>query len=302
MWKWPDPETGFAREWGAAAVLITIELLLLKSSGVQFIVTPGAYCVAPLLWMAARITRGRRSLFLDFMALMIVTDLAIRVATYMAMATGGPLWDAKLAAADRALGFDWKAWFDYLVAHPMLGAPLGFFYYRIGLLALLLVVLLCRRGDHDNLRRMWRLLFTAGVLTALVGAIAPALGPFKTWHLEQCCGTFIYEMEKLRSGSGSFPLGSLMGVISYPSFHTTMALALVQGFRSLGRIGAAAGQLNLFLLLGVPAFGGHYLMDVFAGAGVFAAALVIVKAMESAGAANGRRPGAQRRAVGATQN
>ena len=60
-------------------------------------------------------------------------------------------------------------------------------------------------------------------------------------------------------------LSSLTGVVSFPSFHTTMALAYAYGFRRAGAIGWIVGALNFVMLFSIPFFGGHYLVDMIAG-------------------------------------
>lgn len=292
----------FVPEWCAVGACILVTCVLLHLSGVRLVPSPGAWMAVPLLLIAARIVRGRVALMLDFLALLIVTDTVVRGATYAASALAGPLWDGRVAAADAALGFDWKHWFDFVVTHPAIAAPLGFLYYRIGLLALLLAGLLAIRRDTARLKELWWLLFLASALTTLGAGLFPVLGPYHTYNLAAHCGPFILELEKLRSGHDLiFPLGNLQGVIQCPSFHTTLALALVWGFRNMGKIGVAATQLSLLLLLGVPVFGGHYLTDMLAGAGVFAAALIMVEGWKAISAASAWR-GFAARYAGAYSN
>jgi hypothetical protein len=268
----------FVPEWCAAGALVLADCALLRLSGVRLVPSLGAYLLVPLLIVAARAARGRVALALDFLALLIVTDTAVRAATYAASAMAGPLWDARVAAADSALGFDWKRWFDFVTGHPGIGLALGFLYYRIGLIALLLAGLLAWRRDAQRLREMWWLLFLSSLLTVLGAYLLPVLGPYHTYNLSAHCGPFILELERLRAGRDLvFPLGALQGVIQCPSFHTTLALALAYGFRGTGRIGIVAAQLSLLLLLGVPVFGGHYLTDMLAGAGVMALSLGLVR-------------------------
>jgi hypothetical protein len=272
----------FAPEWGAALALVLADLLLSLHAGVHFQFTPGAYWIVPPLLAAAALARrhGHRRivLLLDYFALLIVTDTAVRVATYAASAMGGTLWDARLMAADRALGFDWLAYFHFVVEHPQIGAPLGFLYYRIGLFAIGFFVLMSATGNTTRMRETYWLLFVASLLTTLGAAAMPVLGPYHTYGLEGCCGHFVQELERLRSGSpAAYPLGGLQGVIQCPSFHTTLALALMYAFRGTGRIGATVNILNVLILLAVPVFGGHYVMDMIAGAGVMLASLAIVR-------------------------
>ncbi len=48
-------------------------------------------------------------------------------------------------------------------------------------------------------------------------------------------------MERIRGHVLNFALAKLTGVVSFPSFHTTMALAYVWGFRRTGAVGWMVG-------------------------------------------------------------
>src|SRR5262245_7894178 len=84
-------------------------------------------------------------------------------------------------------------------------------------------------------------------------------------------------MERLHSGDLHFALAQLTGVVSFPSFHTTMAILYVYGFGRVGWMGWVAALLNVAMLLAIPFYGGHYLVDVFAGAAVALISVVAVK-------------------------
>ena len=97
-------------------------------------------------------------------------------------------------------------------------------------------------------------------------------------------------MQHLLSGRDlSFGLAHMTGVVSFPSFHTSMALAYAWAFRKTGVIGAGVAALNLVMLCAVPYFGGHYLVDMIAGA---AAMLLSLAAVKSAPALWARLSGA----------
>ena len=84
-------------------------------------------------------------------------------------------------------------------------------------------------------------------------------------------------MERLHGGELHFALAKLTGVVSFPSFHTTMALLYLYGFSRAGAIGWVAAFLNVAMLPAIPFFGGHYLVDMFAGAAVAVVSVVIVR-------------------------
>ena len=66
-------------------------------------------------------------------------------------------------------------------------------------------------------------------------------------------------------------------MVSFPSFHTTMALILIWAFRGTSLIGWLITGLNLAMLCAVPYFGGHYLVDMIAGAAVMLLSLTVIR-------------------------
>jgi hypothetical protein len=280
-WAKHDPQSEFVPEWCAVGALLLADALLCARAGLHFRLTPGAYWLAPLLVAAAILLRRksrRIALLLDYFALLIVTDVAVRMVTYAASVFGGPLWDTRLAAADHALGFDWLTWFHFVLNHPQLGGVLALLYYRIGLAAILFLAVMSLAGHAARMRETFWLLFLASLMTAAGAALMPVLGPFHTYNLSAACGPFVLVLEHLRAGQDlNFPLGALQGVIQCPSFHTTLALALIYAFRGTGVLGKTVTILNVMLLFGVPVFGGHYLTDMLAGTAVMLMSLTLVK-------------------------
>jgi membrane-associated phospholipid phosphatase len=129
-----------------------------------------------------------------------------------------------------------------------------------------------RRGD---LRQMFWLVVISGLITCAGAAFFPALGPFKAHGIK---AEFLPVMEQLRAGNLHFALSNLTGVVSFPSFHTTMALLFIYSFSRAGTIGWLLAMLNVVMLPSIPFFGGHYLVDMAGGAAVALGSLALVKA------------------------
>jgi membrane-associated phospholipid phosphatase len=136
---------------------------------------------------------------------------------------------------------------------------------------------------------MFWLVLAMGLLTSAGALLFPALGPYNIFHAGPP-DSFVPEMLHLKSGKDlTFALGHMTGVVSFPSFHTAMALAYVWGFRRTGPIGWAIMALNLVMLISIPYFGGHYLADMIAGAVVMLLSLAATRLWFS-GLAGSRAP------------
>jgi membrane-associated phospholipid phosphatase len=68
-------------------------------------------------------------------------------------------------------------------------------------------------------------------------------------------------------------LSRMEGLITFPSFHTTLAVLFVAALREHRLALVIGAVVNGLMLLSIPSEGGHYLVDVFAGALVAAVAI-----------------------------
>jgi len=138
----------------------------------------------------------------------------------------------------------------------------------------------------EHLREMFWLVLITGLLTSAGVILFPALGPYNTFHAGPP-DSFVPVMKHIKSGKDlNFALNQMTGVVSFPSFHTAMALSYIWGFRRTGALGWAIAALNLTMLLAIPYFGGHYLVDMIAGAGVMVVSLVLTRLWLSGPAAS----------------
>ena len=282
-----SPLLAFAPEWAAVSAVALLDVPLVAQAGIRFTVTShDGNFVIPILFalsLAARRLGWRRAgLTLEFLALMMGAALALAVLTYACSALSGPWMDAPLRAGDLALGFNWLAWFHFVTGNPVLGPGLRLLYFSLGGQALYFAVLRGLMDDAVRPRETFWILFTGCLITAVGCWAAPALGPYDTYHLKDTYGQFVLELEKLRAHHDMhFPLGRLQGVVDFPSFHSTMAVALAWAFRKTGIIGWTIAAADIVLLAAVPVYGGHYLMDVFAGVAVFVVSVVLVRAVRA---------------------
>ena len=281
-WSASEPWLVFVPEWICVAVIALLDIPLAEVAGLSFRVTMhDANLIAVPLLGVAMLTRklggARAGLILEFLSLMLAAAPALVITTYVAAALAGPLIDSSLLASDRAIGFNWFEWFHFVTAHRPIANVLKILYDNLGTEALYFCLLMSLMGNAQRLREVFWLIYLALALTALGSWLAPALGPFQTFGLKSY-GYFLPEMARLRSNAVlDLSIGQLQGVVTFPSFHTTMALAMIYAFRGTGAIGWLAMTVNLLMLPGIPVFGGHYLVDMVAGGLVFVLALAMVR-------------------------
>jgi membrane-associated phospholipid phosphatase len=277
---WSQPRLQFAPEWAAVIAEVMLDAIWARAIGFHLVVTAkdflqfgGALGIAALVLLRRW---NRLSLFAEYFALTGAATGAFAVLSYLALASSGALRDDVFLSFDRALGFDWAAGLAFLKAHALTATILKYAYNSMLYQGLYFGVLLALMNEPARLRQMFWLVLVAGLLTSLGVLLWPALGPFKIFHAAPP-DSFLPEMERIRGHVLSFALGKMTGVVSFPSFHTTMALAYVWGFRRTSAIGWLIGVVNVAMLCAIPWYGGHYLSDMLGGACVFALALAAVQ-------------------------
>lgn len=274
-------KTDFAPEWLALLGLAVLDFVWARAIGFHLSVTwsdgklVGLGLLAVLL---VRLFSERGSMMAEYFSLTAATTLVFAVLSYLSLASSFTLVDASLDAADRALGFDWMAGYHFLKSQPLITAILTYAYISLVYQGLYFGVLFALMGKKERLLEMFWLVLVMGILTCLGTVLFPALGPFKLFDVAPD-GSYLPDAERLRSGHDlNFALAHLAGVVTFPSFHTAMALAYAWCFRDTGLIGWGALLLNIVMLCAIPWIGGHYLVDMIAGAAMMLASLAMVKA------------------------
>jgi membrane-associated phospholipid phosphatase len=80
-----------------------------------------------------------------------------------------------------------------------------------------------------------------------------------------------FEVQALALRDGSMrmiELGEAQGLVTFPSFHTVVAVLLLLGFRHVPYLRWVGLVLNVLMLVSIPIEGSHYLVDLIAGIGV----------------------------------
>lgn len=216
-------------------------------------------------------------------AFLCAFSAAASLLNYLLLTFHGPRIDTALAAADRALGFDWVAMMTAMAAHPGLNRLLFYAYGSVLPQVALMVILLARIQACEKVYR-FLLAVAAGALIAIAAwAVAPSFGAMSVHALpgwvaarvpasvDSAYGAALIRM--LSDGPGFLAPSDMRGLIGFPSYHAVLALILAWHARGLGRLFWPLLVLNLLVLASTPVQGGHHLMDVLAAFPVAALAL-----------------------------
>ena len=218
----------------------------------------------------------------EFLILSGAVTGAAGVLTYLTCAWPTPLIDPSLAQADRFMGFDWQAWF-MIFSKPWLFVLLQNAYYSLFFQTILFVSWFSFWENKSRLYEVFWILSASVIVTAFAAGLWPAVGPVFAFerllplfdHFQPLGHKIFAQVTAIKGGIiPDFTKQGLTGIITFPSFHTAMAVAFIYGFRRTGLLGYGIILLNIAVLISIPFVGNHYLTDMIAG--FFVALLTII--------------------------
>ncbi len=245
----------------------------------RFSVDPirAAPAIASLMALASALAIGRYTArprlaagATAFLQMTLFTLLGV-VLAYALAANAGQLWDARLAAADRVIGFDWPVVLALLDTCPPVIWLLGLAYHSLTLQMIVVIVALSGMGKFDTLRIMVCAAILSGFVTILISGLTPAMGnlfdPSRYAHLWPSIAWLEQGLiSGLRDGSRRvLDLTMLMGIVSFPSFHATLAAIFIWAFGAMPRVALPGRAWAILTIVATPVFGGHYGVDVIMG-------------------------------------
>ena len=205
-----------------------------------------------------------------FIQMTLFTLLGV-VLAYALAAKSGVLWDDRLAAADRMIGFNWPVVLAMLDKVPAAIWVLGLAYHSLTVQMIVVIVALSGLSKFEVLRTTVCAAILSGFVTILISGLTPAMGnlfdPSHYRHLWPSVAWLEHGLiTGLRDGSRTvLDLTMLMGIVSFPSFHATLAAIFIWAFRAIPRLAVPGTIWAVLTILATPVFGGHYGADVIMG-------------------------------------
>lgn len=242
---------------------------------------------APVIWLFASreiATFGRSSRLASLLECWLLFTLISglgAVLSYFAMAFSSGYADNLLAQLDRAMGFNWPSTFAFVQSHPLLEWTLTKSYFACFSMPFLVLGILFHRGDHE---RMYRYLLAHGVgllATVIVFFFFPARAAFDFYlapGFAMPANVVHYStiIAGLRDGSlTTIPLENLGGIITFPSFHATMAVLFAWAIWPCGMLRGPLAIVNGLMWIAAVPIGGHYAVDLFGGTLIAFGAIVL---------------------------
>ncbi|MBY0407573.1 MAG: phosphatase PAP2 family protein, partial [Rickettsiales bacterium] len=268
--------------WMALMVTCGIDLAIINFAQLSLVVAYAPvfvyiFATCALISLLYRYVMHEKALFMfgETLAQTICTSFVIMITVLLGARLGLPLTDDVLVKIDRFLGFDWYAHAEWLAEQPgWFNEFLKFCYQSYGMQAVILIPALFIRGHSDQGQRFVMVFFITGMITALFATLLPAEAMFIHFHVDpslypnmEPAAALLHERElnAMRNATTSVLVYPGMGIVTFPSFHTVMAIILMYASIPLPLMRLWAIPVNLGMIFSTPFHGGHYLIDVVAG-------------------------------------
>lgn len=232
--------------------------------------------------------RARLTLYCIF--LLSAFTAAAGVLQYLVIALNPPVVDARLAAWDALIGFDWVYAFLWVRGNPLVNVILKLAYASLLLQFIAIPWLLGLSGQERHLREFVTCIMLSSLLLLLISAGFPAHSAFAYYGLgSEAELQTVSHFDLLRSGAMRvIDIDDIQGLISIPSYHAALAVILTYVLRPYRLLFMLAVIVNTVMILSTPTEGGHYLVDTVAGLGLALLTIAVTRrlsGMENFGAA-----------------
>lgn len=230
---------------------------------------------------------GERTLALACLAFAAIWFVA-SLFMYLASSMSQPFIDGELAAVDAWLGFDWLSLLALANANRVVAWVLVLAYFSTGPLLPVLCIYFAFTHREQRLMELVALVAVTLLFTETLMLLFPAAGAYSWFrpspdffsNLSREAGMWHYKvLMALRSGQRFTYLQSqASGLVTFPSFHTVLGVITTYSVRRIRGVFPAVLVVNAIMIVSTVPEGGHYVVDVIAGAVVALVSIVGVRA------------------------
>ena len=247
------------------------------------------------MWSVGRLVRylhaPKLATGLEAVALFLLVGGLTALVSAVLATSARPYGDAIFIAMDARLfpGVSWPRLIMGLQPYGRLLLGLAYAYASLGWQPFVLIVALCLSGKE---KVVWKFLTAWALALAMSLAIFPwwpAMGGYAHYAITpemvpaiRVHSAWAYPalLADLRSGHvHELNALTLAGIIAMPSFHSAASVLLGWGFSNLRWLRVPFAILNMAMLVSAVPMGGHYLVDVLAGAIVAGVSIIAAEGL-----------------------
>jgi membrane-associated phospholipid phosphatase len=143
--------------------------------------------------------------------------------------------------------------------------------------ALLVIFNVTRRLDRYR-ELVWLYVLTL-LLVIPISWVIPAVGAWTYYGVANLTDAYhLPHFDALRAGTMSkIVLMGVNGLITFPSFHTALAVILAYVTRGIKYVFPIFVALNILMIAATPTTGGHYFVDIVAGLALVCAVIRVTR-------------------------
>jgi hypothetical protein len=218
-------------------------------------------------------TGQRISLACGMIAVLIPASILAGAIAHASLRMGRPFVDQNLSAIDQAIRWHSPDVVIAFAAYPSVSSVLSMIYHSSLPVCIACALAIAVSGRAERAAEFaW--IYVLCILVAAVSAIFfPALGSTVYHGIEGISGLPVDAgnfhlpiVEYYRNDpSAVFSPGKMTGVVTFPSFHTVMAMVVPYALRGKGFVFLFAVSWASLVILSSVVIGGHYLVDLVAG-------------------------------------
>jgi membrane-associated phospholipid phosphatase len=230
----------------------------------------------------SRMSRTGRFIVYGFLFLVLTCIFAV-IAAYAVQRLALPLQDKLFTDIDAALGMHWFAIARWVDVHPAIATVLSWAYLSMSWQIALPLLVLAAVDRLSEVRVYLLAIATALVITTIVSGLLPAESPIalvdrSSFHVLQFTGaTPIEHLMRLRTAAPLTFTEGLGGIVSFPSFHATVAWLTPLMLRRYRYLLGPLIVVDALMLCATVTEGAHYGIDVIAGSLVAFIAYALAK-------------------------
>jgi PAP2 superfamily len=233
-------------------------------------------------WFLHRLWCGGMTALLAF-----ILSSNLSIYNQLTMTQTWPLADGMLISMDHALGFDWLTYVKFMSSSDVMNSWLSFAYGDLTTNGMVLILFMAVLVNwRERVIESAFMIIATGLIVVTFSSFFPAKAAWATLADAEILARLdgksgMDHIENLMALRGAAPfhieVSKLVGLATFPSYHTCLALIILlatRGYKFIAPIGAIIG---VSIIAATPVYGGHYLVDVLAGAAVTAATFVFWK-------------------------
>ncbi|MGB3646310.1 MAG: phosphatase PAP2 family protein [Mesorhizobium sp.] len=278
------PAESFVLRITAATAAVDTVMILFRGSTVDFPAYGSIAIVAGLMMGVGILYRrsgrsDRIGTTLICAGLFIVFTAALSLFNYCLLPNANPTIDPLLLDLDAALGYSWPDAVTWASNHLAASGFMKLAYVMTLPQIVILMIVLGFTRRFNDLYGLMIAITIAGTFTILFWGLFPTTGPSAYFDLPQNVVALVGPIlgpeygatvtELIRTGTPYLSPDDFRGLVSFPSFHTVLALAITVYVRHVKYLRIVLLPLNLAVIPATLVHGAHHIVDIPGGIVVF---------------------------------